>query len=400
MRLVVSLFLCALLSGCAALTGAGGEGIYLQKTQFADLPGWEADDVAAAFPPLAKSCAVLKKDDAAAFGAGGFAGTAGDWRGPCAALKNAAGARAYFEENFSPYAVFGDQGREGLFTGYYEPVLRGSYKKRAPYLIPLYARPADLVTADLGAFRPELKGESITGRVTGGTLVPYYDRAQIGKGAIRKQKKIVWVDSAVDAFFLHIQGSGLVRMTDGSTLHVGYAAQNGLPYTAIGREMLKRGLLEKGDVSMQSIRAWLEAHPKEAPQIMNVNVSYVFFRALKGDGPLGAQGVALTPGRSLAVDRKKIPYGAPLWLDAEDPNGGRLQRLMIAQDTGGAIRGAVRGDFFWGPDAEKAGKMKSRGQDFILLPKTVAVPPEKTWHLWRALLAAPPKTAPKTAYNR
>jgi membrane-bound lytic murein transglycosylase A len=169
-------------------------------------------------------------------------------------------------------------------------------------------------------------------------------------------------------------------MEEGGTVQVGYASQNGRPYTAIGRELIRRGELKKEEVSMQSIRAWLETHPNEAPALMDMNESYVFFSPRTGAGPLGAQGVALTPGRSLAVDSKLMPYGTPVFLDVEEPDGGRLQKLMIAQDTGGAIKGAVRGDYFWGPGqkaADKAGRMKSKGRYYVLLPKNVAIPRDR-----------------------
>jgi membrane-bound lytic murein transglycosylase A len=378
-----------LLSGCASLSGKPApEHAFLKPVSFSELPGWTNDDLSAALAPLEKSCARMAgKAPDANFGAGGFAGKAEAWQDVCGKVPpEPRAARAWFEENFTPYALYGAGGAEGLFTGYYEPLLHGSYKKHGRYTVPIYARPADLVDVSLGDFKPELKGMTVAGRVKKGRLVPYYTRAQIEKGAIRGQRKIVWVDSAADAFFLHIQGSGLVEMEGGKTLHVGYAAQNGQPYLAVGRELIKRGALEKDNVSMQSIRAWLETHPDEAPEVMDLNASYVFFRTLGPDGPLGAQGAPLTPGRSLAVDRMKIPYGAPIWLDTADPDGEKLQRLMIAQDTGGAITGVVRGDFFWGAGEEatdKAGRMKSKGRAYILLPKSVAVPEDRQWRWWR-----------------
>jgi membrane-bound lytic murein transglycosylase A len=222
-----------------------------------------------------------------------------------------------------------------------------------------------------------MKGERIAGRVIDGRLRPYEDRARIEGGALKgRDLEMVWVDDAVDAFFLHIQGSGRVVMEDGSVMRVGYAGQNGHPYVAVGRELIARGVLTKENVSMQSIREWLRANPGEAAGLMNKNPSFVFFRPLDGEGPQGAQGVALTPGRSLAVDRSFVPYGLPVWLDAQDPLDGaaRLRRLMVAQDTGGAIRGPVRGDVFWGhgDDAElRAGKMKSPGRYHLLIPRTV-----------------------------
>ncbi|MFH1158155.1 MAG: MltA domain-containing protein [Pseudomonadota bacterium] len=384
---------CLLLAGCTGVSWTApkkaDDRLTLKESSFHQLPGWNSDAQKQALVPLRKSCArVLKKDSGAGFGIGGFAGTSAAWQDICRKLAGAppptdAEARRFFEDHFTPYEVWGVKGRDGLFTGYYEPILRGSFKRHKPFLIPIYGRPADLISVNLGDFRPELKGETLMGRVEKKKLVPYYKRTEIEKGALKKKHaEIVWVDGAVDAFFLHIQGSGQIRMDNGRIVRVGYAAQNGQPYTAIGREMMRQGFLEKGNVSMQSIRDWLEKNPGRAADVMNLNTSYIFFNRLKkGDGPLGAEGVPLTPRRSLAVDRKKIPYGVPVWLDADEPDGkDRLQRLMIAQDTGGAITGAVRGDFFWGSGKEaahKAGLMKSKGRSWILLPKSVQVPEEK-----------------------
>ncbi len=366
------------------------EPFFLKPTAFTALPGWQEDDVAAALPALEKSCArIAKKEADKTFGPTDI-GTYADWQETCAKLPTeATQARAYFEENFTPYEIWGDKGRDGLFTGYYEPILHGALKKNRKYNIPLYARPADLISVNLGDFKESLKGENIMGRVKKDKLVPYYTREEIEEGAIKKTKKVIYVDNAVDAFFLHIQGSGQVQMKNGKTLRVGYAAANGRAYYAIGQELIKRGELKKENVSMQAIRQWLEENPDEAEEVMNLNESFVFFRKLDGDGPLGAEGVALTPGRSMAVDRKKLPYGAPVFVDAAAPEGeGRIQKLMVAQDTGGAIRGAVRGDYFWGAGdeaAHNAGVMKSAGQSYILLPKSVAVPAKlqpKAW--WQA----------------
>lgn len=395
MRLISAfacLYLLAMLSACACLFPAAKEkksddAFYLNPAPLERLPGWRDDGTAAALPALARSCArILKKNADVSFGPVPFAGTYADWQEVCKTLPengSDAEARAYFKDNFRAYEVRGagngDGAGDGLFTGYYEPFLRGSLEKKDGYAFPLHARPSDLVTADLGAFRESLKGETITGRVAGDKFVPYFTRGEIEKGALEGQEKIVWVDDAVDAFFLHIQGSGQVRMDTGEVLRVGYAAANGRAYYAIGKALIDRGALAKENVSMQSIRAWLEQNPEEAAEVMNLNTSYVFFRKLEGDGPLGAEGVPLTPLRSLAVDRRKFPYGAPFWIDAEAPDksGPRLRRLMVAQDTGGAIRGAVRGDFFWGAGddaAHNAGIMKSAGKFYILLPKSVEIP--------------------------
>lgn len=359
------------------------DALTLKPVAFADLPGWTADRVAEAVPAFQRSCAKLKGVPAdRPVGPGGVAGKAGDWQTPCAALAalppaDEGAARAFFQDWFTPYAAANNGNRRGLFTGYYEVELAGSRRPDPAYPVPLYRRPADLVMVDLGEFADRWKGERIAGRVVDGRLKPYEDRTAIEGGTLRgKGVELVWLQDPIATFFLHIQGSGRVRLPDGSEMRVGYAGQNGHKYVAIGKELIDRGELKREEVSLQTIRAWLRSHPDQAAALMNKNPSYVFFQELTGDGPNGAQGVALTPGRSLAVDAKFLPYGVPVWLDAEDPldPSQRLRRLLIAQDTGGAIRGPVRGDVFWGhgPEAEhKAGVMKSPGEYYLLLPKTV-----------------------------
>ena len=359
------------------------EKLTLKPVSFADLPGWTADRVAEAVPAFQHSCARMKAQPAdRPIGPDGVGGKAGDWQTPCARLAELppgddAAARAFFEEWFTPYAAANNDNRRGLFTGYYEVELKGSRKPDPAYPVPLYQRPADLVMVNLGEFSDRWKGERTAGRVVNGQLKPFEDRAAIEAGALRgKAQELVWLQDPIATFFLHIQGSGRVSFADGTEMRVGYAAQNGHKYVAIGRELIDRGALKREEVSLQTIRAWLQANPDEAAALMNLNPSYVFFQELKGEGPIGAQNVALTPGRSLAVDSKFLPYGAPVWLDAEDPLDAqqRLRRLLVAQDTGGAIRGPVRGDVFWGHGEEaerKAGVMKSPGEYYILLPKTV-----------------------------
>ena len=258
--------------------------------------------------------------------------------------------------------------------------MRGARSPQPGFDVPLLAKPADLVQLDLGAFAPDLKGRKITGRVQSGSFVPYYDRTEIVDGALRgKRLELLWLANPVDAFFLQIQGSGRVRLPDNRVVRVTYAGQNGRPYVAIGKVLADQGAIPLPQVSMQSIRAWLESHPDQAASVMARNPSYVFFRELTGvrpeDGPLGALGAALTPMRSVAVDRSYVPLGAPLFIDTTDPiDGSPIQRMMVAQDTGGAIKGPVRADVFfgWTPDAEnRAGRMRQLGHAFILLPKSV-----------------------------
>lgn len=357
--------------------------------EFSQLPGWDVDSVADTLFALRNSCiTMMRVPKVRPVGPSGIGGTHADWFDACEALVRLteekeppitdAEARTFFEQYFRVWQISdGDADPNGLFTGYYEPLIHASRKRGGKYQTPVYARPGDMVSVTLSHFLPGQEGKQITGKVVDGRLVKYDDRATIArKGLEGRADAIVWADSPIDVFFLEIQGSGRAQLEDGSTIRLGYAAQNGHAYHAIGKTLLDRGEATRAEMSMPFIRNWLETHPKQAQSLMNRNPSYVFFEEQEGPGPLGAQGVALTAGRSLAVDRFRFPYGAPVFLDAAHPLDGqpRLQRLMVAQDTGGAIRGAVRGDVFWGfgPEAEQAaGVMKSRGQYWMLLPRSV-----------------------------
>jgi membrane-bound lytic murein transglycosylase A len=363
------------------------KGLSFRAVAFSELDGWAADDHGAALAAFLRSCERFGRwpGQRSLSGRGGIGGRARDWREVCALARSlpqgGAAARRFFETRFRAVAVRHDGRAEGLFTGYYEPLLRGSRARQEPYTYPLFGPPKDLVSVDLGKFNDDLAGRRIVGRVQGKTLRPYFDRRRIEAGALAGQGlEIVYVDDAVDAFFLHIQGSGRIALAEGGEMRLGYAGRNGRRYYAIGRELIKRGALTKETVSMQGIRAWLAANPGAGRAVMELNPSYVFFRELKGPGPIGALGVALTPGRSIAVDRRLIPLGIPIWLRASRPaaaGGGDkpLRRLVLAQDTGGAIKGGVRGDMFWGhgPDAAAiAGAMKHAGRWYLLLPNAVA----------------------------
>lgn len=371
------------LQACAPAPPPAPDGVaLLNRVVFADLPGWSEDSQAEALAALDRSCARLLALPAdRPLGPPAF-GTAADWHGACRDRPPRDVpdhvARAYVERHFTPVAITDGTRAEGLFTGYYEPLLRGSRKPGGAFRTPLLARPDDLVAVDLGRFRETWRGERIAGRVVDGALQPYETRAQIEAGALASRAvPLVYVDDPVDAFFLHIQGSGRVRLAEGGEMRVGYAAQNGQPYVPVGRVLVDRGALSREAVSMQSIRAWMAANADGAAALMATNPSYVFFREVSGDGPLGSEGVALTAARSLAVDRGHIALGTPVWLDAADPldPARRVRRLMVAQDTGGAIRGVVRGDVFWGTGTEageRAGRMRSSGRFWLLLPTSLA----------------------------
>lgn len=383
------------LGGCVAVPVPQEAGppdrLGLQPARFATLPGWAEDAHAEALPAFAETCARLRQMPADRTLGGGeaaapLAGRVADWLPLCdeaAAIApgDHAAARAFFEARFRPWLAsnVGTQPADpyGTFTGYFEPELTGSRRRRGAEQVPLLQRPPDLIAVDLGDFVPELAGRRTAGQVRDGRLVPYASRAEIEAGALdRRRLELLWLDDPIDAFFLHVQGSGRVRLAEGGIARVGFAGQNGHPYVPIGRVLVERGAMTLDQVSMQSIRAWLRAHPGEARAVMQQNPSYVFFREIRGlrpdEGPPGAFGAPLTPGRSIAVDHVHIPLGIPLWIATRDPMTQRqLNRVVLAQDVGGAIRGPVRGDLFWGwgeEAAEAAGRMRERGLWWLLLP--------------------------------
>jgi membrane-bound lytic murein transglycosylase A len=356
--------------------------LQLTPTTYGDLPGWTDDRVSEALPALTRSCnRVLRLEPAAPIGPRAVGGTAADWRQPCTVMANAASddtsLRTLLESEFTPVQVSAGGNGEGIFTGYYEVELDGARAPSSRFQVPLYRRPADLLSANLGNFANDLSGRTIFGRVDGDRFVPYASRAEIDRGVLAgRGLELLWVEDPVDAFILQIQGSGRIRLADGGVMRVGFAAANGQPFFAIGRALVDRGAVPKDKASMQDIRAWLKAHPEEARSIMQMNRRYIFFREVAGDGPIGAEGVPLTAGRSLAVDTSLLPLGVPVWLDTSWPSdpGRPLRRLMVAQDTGAAIQGPVRGDFFWGTGEAalaEAGRMKSAGRYWLLLPKSV-----------------------------
>jgi membrane-bound lytic murein transglycosylase A len=390
MHRFLSLLLILLVAGCAGTIKESPKTdkktLILKPSSFGQIDSWANDDLTGFMEAYRKSCArILKKNPDEKFSANPAFGTYAPWQENCRqgnqiSATNDAAIRQFIERNFKVVQATGDGDPEGLFTGYYVSSLTGSRHRHGPYQYPLLARPDDLVMVDLGEFREELKGQRIAGRVLDGKLKPYENRAAIvaGKLPSGKEKPLVWLDDPHDAFFVQVQGSGNVQLDDGSIVRVGYDGQNGHPYYAIGRELVKRGIYSKDDVSMESIRHWLENNPDQANDLMNTNPSYVFFREMpddgKGGGAQGGEGITLTPLRSLAIDRSILPYGMPVFLstDYTDHNGRPLKRLLMTQDTGGAIVGAVRGDVFWGSGAQaeaKAGPMKASGRYWFLLPK-------------------------------
>ncbi|MEO8628473.1 MAG: MltA domain-containing protein [Betaproteobacteria bacterium] len=290
-------------------------------------------------------------------------------------LRDEATLRQFFETHLSPHSVVNADGTsQGLVTGYYEPIMRGSRRQSTSFRFPVYGVPDDLLVIDLGSVYPELKNYRLRGRIDGRKVVPYYTRSEIeeGKGVIGRE--LVWVDDAVDLFFLQIQGSGKIILENGEVIRLSYAEQNGHPYRSIGRLLVERGELALEQASLQGIKSWGSRNPDKLPELLNSNASYVFFREqiADNDGPTGALGVALTAGRSIAIDPRAIPLGAPVFISTTAPNSTEpLTRLVMAQDTGGAIKGAVRADFFWGSGDDAgalAGRMRQAGRLWVLLP--------------------------------
>jgi membrane-bound lytic murein transglycosylase A len=257
-------------------------------------------------------------------------------------------------------------------TGYYEPEILGSRVRAPGYDVPIYRRPPDLVEADLGLFSDEWKGKRIRGRVEEGKLIPYADRAAIEDGALAgRGLELAWAADPIEFFFLQVQGSGRLRLPDGSIMRIGYDSQNGRDYAGIGSLMRQRGLLQPGQASMQGVMAWLRANPEQGRALMRENKSFVFFREISGAGPIGALGLPVTGRASVAADPAFVPLGAPVWLALDRPEA---TGLWVAQDTGGAIKGANRFDTFWGAGEDArtiAGGMSARGQAYVLLPKGV-----------------------------
>lgn len=342
----------------------------LRPVTFAVLPGWKTDDQREALPAFLSSCVVMVRRP--------------DWKAACTAATNIDAndenaARQFFESYFQPYRVSNPDGSlNGTVTGYYEPLLQGSRKRGGKYQTALHRAPDDILTIDLVSVFPELKGQRVRGRLVGNKVVAYPSRAELSQSNALVGKEIVWVDDPIDAFFLQVQGSGRVQLDDSKEqVRIAYADQNGHPYKSIGRYLIDKGELTLDQASAQGIKAWLKANPRRQQELLNANPSYVFFKEEKVSdpnvGPKGALGVPLTPQRSIAVDPQFIPLGAPVFLATTLPaSKAPLRRLMMAQDTGSAIKSPVRADYFWGFGAEageQAGRMKQRGEMWVLLPK-------------------------------
>jgi len=363
----------------------------LERASWEALANFAGDDPSDALTAFLQSCSMLL--------------VKAEWVDVCTSAsalpptRTADTVRQFFRTHFEPWRVVNaDESDTGVVTGYYEPLLRGSRVKTAEFKYPLYSSPQDLITVDLSEVYPDLKFRRLRGRIVGNKLIPYLERSEIdGKASPLRGLELAYVDNPVELFFLEIQGSGQIQLPDGSRMRVGYADQNGHPFRSVAGQLIRRGEIKAERASMQGIKEWAKRNPRKVRQFLNTNPSFVFFKELPGDlsGPIGTLGVPLTAERSIAVDQRVIPLGVPVYLSTTFPGSKQdLNRLMVAQDTGGAIYGAVRADFYWGfgDDAgAQAGRMKQRGKMWVLLPKNYdpnAVAPEP-----RA--ATPPVTIPK-----
>jgi membrane-bound lytic murein transglycosylase A len=361
-----SLLLCSLLLLNACQTVEKAAPSLSKDIAWSELPGWNDDNHAEAWPALLKGCRKLNSKD--------------QWTSICAdaaALENINDnqVKLFIEQHFTPQQLIAEDGSEqGLITGYYEPLLQGSYQATDRYRYPLYGSPKELLTVDLSSLYPDLKGKRVRARVEGNKVVPFYSRSEIESDAAPLEgNELLWVDDRDALFFLQIQGSGRVQLPDGHVIGAGYANQNGHPYVSIGKLLIQREALKREDVTLFSIKNWLKDNPAEAQALLNDNPSYVFFtlREDVNEGPTGSLNVPITAERSLAIDPKVVPLGTAMWIVTSFPDeqATPLKRLVFAQDTGGAIKGRLRADMFWGTGElaeQRAGNMKQKGELYVL----------------------------------
>lgn len=348
--------------------------ITLKKATFEQLPGWNTAQVTQSFKAFQYSCKTfLRQDRNKSAGNEHIALNVSALQPMCKTALSMHDvsnkqAKQFFETWFKPVEYYQGKPMDGLFTGYYMPELKGSLTKTNQYTVPLYGLPSDRVIANLALFKSEFKNKRITGRVDKNQLLPYYTREEISRGALHgKAPVLFWIKSPIDRLFLETEGSGVIRLDNGQAIHIGYAGENGRPYQSIASILIKQGVFTQHEASTLHIKQYLVTHPEKINAVLNQNQSFVFFRKLPSNLAIGAQGVPLTPGFSLAVDRNWVPFGTPVWLNTPS-----FHRLMVAQDTGSAIKGTVRGDIFFGDGKKatiKANHLREQGRYWLLLPR-------------------------------
>ena len=370
------------INGCSeksVTTGTSGD-MQIKKVSFSDLSGWSSENFAEIIPVFKKNCAQILKSKNTYISSENLKIPAADLQNKCSKfnnknIKTSAEMKNFIESEFIPYAVTDSGKAEGKFTSYYEAVINASYTKSERYKYPVYGKPNDLIEINLHDFDKDLPNTRLVGRVVNNKFVPYYNRRDIENNGI-SAPVIVWGDDLVDIHFMQIQGSAVAKMDDGSEIRIGYADNNGHKFKGIGSILINKGLIKPEDSSMPKIREWLRQNPDKAQDLMAENERFIFQKINTADGPLGAYGVSLTAGRSLAVDTRYIPLGSVLWLDTVSPDKRNINKIVFAQDIGSAIKGVVRGDYFWGHGEEAlkyAGRMNSVGKYFIFLPKETSV---------------------------
>ncbi len=376
MKKTALILFCFLSTACHTnLTDSSHQsGLKLKQASFEDLASFESDDFSQIVPAFELSCQAIKehpdvlKKSAVQIDSALYLKTCDDFK--ALEKKDNSTIKAFLKSRFTPYLVTYNGTSNGQFTSYYEAEIRASKKKHGKYQYPIYGRPNDLIEINLKDFDETLPNKRLTGRIEKGKFIPYFERKTIDEKGI-DAPVILWGDDKIDIFLMQIQGSAVALLDDGTSVRIGYADNNGLKFQPIGRIMLEKGLLEPGNVSMASIREFLRKNPKLANENMNENQRFIFHRIVDADGPLGKLGVPLTAGRSLAVDTDFIPLGSILWLETTAPANKPLNKLVLAQDVGSAIKGAVRGDYFWGHGEEalqQAGQMNAIGKYYILVP--------------------------------
>ena len=352
------------------------DGVILEKTKFSKINNWDDDDFEEIIPVFAKNCEAITKINKTYIYDSQIKIPTKDYKEICRIFSNkdidsSRQMRKFIEGNFTPYLVISNTGHTGKFTSYYEASIRASYEKTEEYQYPIYGKPNDLIEINLQDFDKNLPATRLVGRISSSKMLPYYSRAEIENNGI-DAPILMWGDSLVDIHFMQIQGSAIAEMTDGSEVRIGFADSNGHKFKGIGSILLEKGRIKSGEVSMPKIREWLQDNPKIAPKYMAENKRFIFHRITDADGPVGALGVSLSAGRSIAVDNKYIPLGAMMWLNTKDPDNENIEKIVFAQDIGNAIKGVVRGDYFWGHGENAlyyAGRMNSSGSYYILVPK-------------------------------
>ena len=347
----------------------------IKQVSFDELEGFDDDDMLSAYNAFQKSCEAVEKKTGEYIDDSEIKINRKDFLKACFDSQYVMPSKFkdFIKKNFTPWQISYKNEPKGKFTAYYEAEIKASNIRDETYKYPIYGRPYDLIEVNLKDFDNNLPSKRLVGRVEGGKLVPYYTRAEIAqKGA--NAPVILWGDSDIDIYIMQIQGSAVAHLPDGGTMRIAFAESNGYPFKGIGSILLSKGLLDSGKASMGSIKKWLQENPGLAAANMNENQRYIFHRLGNPEGPIGALGVPLTAGRSLAVDKAYVPLGSLLWLETQTPDGLELNKLVMAQDIGSAIKGAVRGDYFWGSGGddvlEEAGKMNAEGKYYILIPNT------------------------------